>query len=157
MVYDKQNAKFNLPQTADLSIIGIYSFVIRSEIEVPNDYTMATKRIMFKEETVTVRINPCQVSTYTATKQVVSITYRIGDPDLIDGAYAFSESPICGYPETVTVTNLPSWAIHLSADKKFKIPSTRDLALIGSYTVTMRGEISMPNDASKVTYSSKFV
>ena len=112
---------------------------------------------MTAEEEVTVTVNPCQVSTYTDTQKVVSITYNIGAPDLTDGSYEFTESPICEYPETITVTNLPPWAIHNDFNKDFTIPSTSDLSLIGSYTVTLRGEIEVPDDATLTTYSPMFV
>ena len=140
-----------------MSLIGIYTFLIRSEIEVPDDYTMSTTTIMTAEEEITVTVNPCQVSTYTDTQKIVSITYNIGAPDLTDGSYEFTESPICEYPETITVTNLPPWAIHNDFSKDFTIPSTSDLSLIGSYSVTLRGEIEVPDDATLTTYSPMFV
>ena len=69
----------------------------------------------------------------------------------------FAEDPTCNYPETITVTKLPAWAIHNEDSKDFTIPETGDLSLIGSYTVTMRGEIEIPDDATMTTFSTMFV
>lgn len=69
------------------------------------------------------------------------IVYNVGAPDLIDGLYVFDEDPVCNYPETVTVTNLPVFAVHNEADSNFKIAQNHDLDIIGGYFVTLRSEI----------------
>ena len=112
-------------------LIGNYTFTVRSEIIVPNDYTMTTSSVMFKEEIVNVYVNPCSVNTYTATTNVTSITYNVGAPSLTDGHYVFEQSPFCNYPEIVTVTNLPAFATHNKDSADFTILETTDLNLIG--------------------------
>ena len=67
---------------------------------------------MFYEYDFLIRMKPCLVSTYTATTKVTLITYNIGAPTLKSVKYVFDEAPVCNYPETVTVTNLPTWATH---------------------------------------------
>ena len=52
---------------------------------------------------------------------MTEITYNIGDPALTDGLYAFEETPVCGYPETVTLTNLPTFVTHNEANSDFMI------------------------------------
>ena len=76
---------------------------------------------MTDEYDFSIFIDPCKVQTYTATTKVTSITYNIGAPSLIAGRYVFDESPLCGYPETVTVTNLPSFATHKMFSSDFAI------------------------------------
>jgi len=40
---------------------------------------------------------------------------------LTTGSYTFGEDPICDYPETVTVTNLPAFAVHNSVSADFTV------------------------------------
>ena len=56
MIHDIQNARFTLPSTSNLELIGKYTFTLRSEIKTPNDYTMKTSKVIFKEEIVTVYV-----------------------------------------------------------------------------------------------------
>ena len=95
---------------------------------------------------MTVYVNPCSVSTYSATTRVTSITYYVGDPTLIAGHYAFEENPLCGYPKTVTVTDLPSFATHNRDSSDFTILATTDLNLIGDYKVIVKSQICVPDD-----------
>ena len=67
-------------------------------------------------------MEPCLVSTYTATTTVTTIIYNVNQADLTDGFYQFDEDPVCDYPETVTVTNLPPFAIHDEPASNFIIP-----------------------------------
>ena len=69
--------------------------------------------MMFVEYDFIVFIEPCLVSTYTATLEVADISYNIGAPDLLNvGPYVFDENPVCNYPELVTLTNLPVFVTH---------------------------------------------
>ena len=103
---------FTVPQTNDLNLIGSYTVTIRSEICVPDDHTQASCTPMFAEYEFTVLMEPCLVSTYKATTKITVIVYNVNQATLTDGRYVFDEDPICGYPETVTVTDLPSFATH---------------------------------------------
>ena len=76
---------------------------------------------------------------------------------MTDGHYIFDEDPVCKYPETVTVTNLPAFATHNEPSSDFTIPQNNDLDLIGEYTVTLRSEIQVPDDYTQSTYTIKFV
>ena len=66
-------------------------------------------------------IEPCIVTDYTASKAITSMIYNIGEPDLTD-SYAFDESPVCNYPETVQVTNLPTFIVHNEASSTITVP-----------------------------------
>jgi len=81
------------------------------------------------------------------------ITYNIGAPDLTDGLYVFDEDPFCNYPETVTVTNLPTFATHNTGSIDFTIPQTSDLNLMGEYIVTINSQICVPDDYTANTCS----
>lgn len=122
MTHETGSATFTVPSTTDLSLVGTYTFTVRSEISVPVDYTMAPEVILFEEEVVTVIIDPCFVATYFDSITITEITYNIGDPTLTDGPYEFSESPVCNYPEVVTVTGLPPFATHNEGTADFTIP-----------------------------------
>ena len=68
-------------------------------------------------------MEPCLVSMYTDTVTVPDISYNIGAPSLINvGPYLFDESPVCNYPETVTLSNLPAFVTH-------NAPITADFSL----------------------------
>ena len=102
-------------------------------------------------------MQPCLVTSYDATKVITSIVYNVNQANLTAGNYQFDESPVCNYPETVTVTNLPAWAQHNIASSDFTIPQNGNLSLVGSYTVTLRSEINIPNDYTNTTFKTFFV
>lgn len=58
---------------------------------------MSSTNTFTAQQEVTVVIEPCTVTDYTASKAITSMIYNIGEPDLTD-SYAFDESPICNYP-----------------------------------------------------------
>ena len=66
-------------------------------------------------------INPCTVLDYSLTSAVKEIYYQIGTPGVTDGNYLFDEDPVCNYPETVTITNLPSFMTHDESNSEFSI------------------------------------
>jgi hypothetical protein len=120
---------------------------LRSEICVPDDYTQATCTTMFVEYDFTVFVEKCVVNTYTDTQRVGDLSYNIGGASLLNiGAYIFDEDPVCNYPETVTLTGLPTFISHSEPGSDFDLPITTDLSLIGSYVVTIRSEIFVPDD-----------
>ena len=99
----------------------------------------------------------CLVTDYTATTVVTRIEYVIGSSTLTDGFYEFMENPDCGYPETVTLTGLPTFVTHNENNSDFTIPQTSDLSLLGEYPVTIRSEICVPDDHTQSTCSTMFV
>ena len=53
------------------------------------------------------------------------------------------------------MTNLPLFVTHNSpASDDFTVPQNNDLALIGFYVVSIRSEISVPDDYSKTTFTT---
>ena len=60
---------------------------------------------------------------------------------MTDGTYAFEQSPFCDYTETISVTNLPSFATHNSGSKDFTVASTADKSFVGEHVVTIRSEL----------------
>ena len=98
------------------------------------------------------------VDTYSISQEVGDITYHIGADSLMNvGKYIFTEDPVCQYPETVTLTNLPSFVEHNESTSDFTISRNADLSLIGSYLVTIRSEIQVPDDATSSSFSTFFV
>ena len=147
---------FTLPKTSDLSLLGEYTITIRAEIQVPNDYTQATFTAMFAEHEFVVYMEPCIVDDLTATTIVPKIIYNVNQPDLTTGFYQFEENPVCNYPQTVTLTNLPAFAIHNEPTSDFTIAQNNDLGLIGAYTVRIRSEVEVPDDYTRSTFTTKF-
>ena len=105
----------------------------------------------------TVFMEPCLITSYEATTKVTVIVYNVNQLSLTAGNYVFDESPFCGYPETVAVTDLPAFATHNEVASDFTIPQNNNLDLIGEYSVTLRSEISVPNDHTKTTFTPHFV
>ena len=98
-----------------------------------------------------IRVQPCQVDTYSRVIVAGPINFNIGKPTYIDGLYSFGEDPICDYAETVTVTNLPSFVTHNNGSADFTISEINDLSLIGEYVITIRSQICVPDDYTKNT------
>ena len=123
---------------------------------MPNDASSGTTTTMFVEYDFTVFIEPCIVSTYLATLEVADISYNIGASELANvSPYVFDEDPLCGYPETVTLSDLPVFVTHNGpTSDDFTVPFNNDLALIGSYVVTIRSEISIPDDYTKTAFTT---
>ena len=53
--------------------------------------------------------------------------------------------------------NLPEFVTHNVGTSDFTIDQNSDLSLIGSYTVTIRSEIYIPDDYTKTSYTTMFV
>ena len=68
----------------------------------------------------------------------------------------FDEDPVCNYPETVTLTNLPSFVVHNEPSSDFTIEKNTDLGIIGGYTATIYSEIKVPDDHTKLTFTTLF-
>ena len=130
---------------------------LRSEIRVPNDYTGTTFTTKFVEYNFVIQVEECVVNTYKANQIITVISYNVGAPTLVSPKYSFDEEPACYYPETVTVKNLPPFVTHDEAASEFTIAKNTDLSIIGSYTVTLRSEISVPTDYTKTSFTKKFV
>ena len=105
-------------------MIGEYTVTIRSEIEVTDDPSGSTFTTKCVEYEFTIFVEPCIVNTYTATLEVADISYNIGAPELLNvSPYVFDEEPVCNYPETVTLTNLPTFVTHNGpASDDFSVP-----------------------------------
>ena len=88
---------------------------------------------------------------------VTVIVYNVNQATLTDGLYIFDEDPVCNYPETVTVTDLPVFATHNEQNSDFTILQNNDLSLIGEYTVTLKSEIQVPDDHTQATFTPFFV
>ena len=88
---------------------------------MPDDYTKSTFTTIFVEYNFPLRVQPCKVTTYTRDVVVGDINYNVGAASLTTGSYTFGEDPICDYPETVTVTNLPAFASHNSGTADFTV------------------------------------
>lgn len=91
------------------------------------------------------------MTTYSRTIVAAPINHGIKESQKNDGVYSFGEDPICDYPETVTVTNLPAFATHNSGTADFTIDYVDDLSLVGEYIVTIRSEICVPDDYTGAT------
>jgi len=146
---------FTVPSNFDLSLIGQYIVTIKSEINVPQNAEQTQFQNMFVQYNFLVIVDPCSILDYVDTPpRVIELRYNIGAPALTDGNYVFDEVPYCGYPEIVTLTNLPTFVTHNGGVSDFTIPQNSDLSIIGEYTVTLKSRISVPDDYLKSSYTN---
>lgn len=150
-VHNDGAADFTIPSTSDLSLIGEYIVTLKSEICTPDDFTGTTCTPLIAEYEFPIYMEPCIVTSYFDSETVGIIEYFIGASAITDGSYAFTQDQACGYPETVTVTNLPAWAVHNEANADFIVPFTDDLSRLGEYIVTINSQICVPDDYTKAT------
>ena len=135
-------------------MIGSYPIVVKAEITHYQDHTKMTTTKVSNIFEFTVYMTPCRITDYVETLKVVEIRYALGERALQDGPYTFDEKPFCGYPETVTLTNLPGFVTHNGASSDFTVPQNGDLSLIGEYTVNIRSEVQVPDDHTQSTFTS---
>lgn len=57
------------------------------------------------------------------------------------------------YPETLTVTNVPTFATHNLATADFTVNQFTDLSKLGEYLVHIKSQISVPKDYTKTTFT----
>lgn len=86
----------------------------------------------------TIFVEPCLITDYFAIIEVPDITYNVGQGSLTTGNYFNVQTPGCGYPETISTTDLPTFAIQNTASKDFTL-ETVSLGDIGRYTVSYEG------------------
>jgi hypothetical protein len=91
------------------------------------------------------------VTTYSRSIVAGTIRQKVGAPAKTEGTYSFVEDPVCGYPEIVTIENLPTFVSHNEDLNDFAIDSVEDLDLIGEYIVTIKSEICVPDDWTQTT------
>ena len=103
-----------------------------------------------------ITINPCQVTNFINVQAMGDITYRLGNPDLTQGTYSVQDSPgACGYEQTFAVTGLPAFAMHDESSRTFTVFETLDHSLIGRYPVKITVSVSVPNDYTKTSFTTK--
>lgn len=109
--YREPRRDFRVSKTIDLSLIGSYDITVNAEVTHFTDSSKSDTVTVLTPMTFTLFIEPCVVTDYVDTTTIIEIYYPLGTPDLTDGYYVFDEVPgFCGYPETVTLTNLPAFA-----------------------------------------------
>ena len=112
---------------------------------------------MSDEYNFSIYIEPCLITSYDSLQTVSSIEYAIGALSLTGGSYAFVQTPECGYDESVTILNLPSFLTHNELSADFTVSALSDLSLIGEYTITVRSEIMVPTDYTKSSFDTILV
>ena len=154
MSHNNGSEDFTVTKFLDLSLIGSYIVTIRSEINIPLDAAKTQILNMFDQYNFLVIVNPCSFQDYVATAWVVDLHYNIGATALTSGNYEFDEQPLsCGYPETVTLTNLPAFVTHNVSTFDFTIPKTSDLNIVGEYIVNIKSHISVPDNYLKSSFT----
>ena len=76
------------------------------------------------------------------------MTYFLADSNLETQTYSITQTPDCGYDETVTLEPSYSW-IHVDADTNtisIDYLDSTNSALIGVYTLSLKKTICIPDD-----------
>ena len=103
---------------------------------------------MMVEYPMSIIVEPC-INTDFSTVPISKMTYTIGSGPIQSEIYSFTQTPLCNYPEALTVINLPSFATHDDIQQNFGVSKTEDLSLHGIYDVTLRSEFQQPTDYTK--------
>ena len=143
VIHNEAASTFTVPSTLDINRVGQYTVTVKSEINVPDDASQTSFSTFSDQFEITIEIQ-CIINTYLDTVKVQTINYTLGNPTMTDGTYAFEQSPFCNYPETVSVTNLPSFATHNIGNKDFTVTSTADKSFVGEHVVTIRSKLVQP-------------
>ena len=114
---------------------------------------MASFTPLIAEHTFNVLINPCKVVSIDPKVFAAELFYNINQPTKTGAYYEFEQSPACGYPQTVTILDLPAFVTHNDASSEFTILKSSDGSLVGEYTVTIRSEVQVPDDYTKSTFT----
>ena len=131
--HNAASGDFTIPQTVDLSILGQYSVTVRAEIDIPSHKSGTPSDTIASELLFEIQVNPCEVNEYSRQLVPATIFHKVGAAAKNDGAYSFKELPECGYKQTVTVSDLPSFVTHNQDTSDFTIQKVSDLTLIGEY------------------------
>ena len=103
-------------------------------------------------------MEPCRIFSFEGDPIVNDLYYTIGQQSVTSGKYGFIQDKNCGYEETFAVNGVdPKWITHNTATKDFTVPFTMDNAAEGTYVITIRNEISVPDSADKLQYTKHFV
>ena len=139
---------FTIAFTSDLAFLGIYNITIASTFTQPSISGVSSQ--VTKSTGFQLIVSPCTVLSYSILSTVNgTVSYTLGDPSFSFGPYQFSQSPNCGYNETVSITGLPigTYLTHNSVNRNFTIVKTSisDYAFLGVYNATIQSQFMQPN------------
>lgn len=145
MSHNEASQDFTVLESQDQRLIGEYTFTVKSEISVPTDHSKTAFTPFVIEFDILIIIDPCIVDSYFDTLTAQTIEYAIGSAAQIHiSPYEFTQTPNCGYQETVSLKNLPSMVTHNPMANDFTVPKNADLSQIGLYSVTLISKIQVP-------------
>lgn len=81
---------FNVDSIIDSSLMGSYSVTIHAEIQVPDDHTQSTFTTWAAEQTFSVYVQPCQLTSVSAVVFATEVIQSIGESGKTGGAYEFA-------------------------------------------------------------------
>lgn len=110
-----------MQQSNDLSLVGQYLVTVVGTLSFHEDYTLTNKATLTAQFTFTIFVEPCKVDSFVGEPLIDFISYSVGSATLTAGDYGFTQTPPCGYAQTITVSGLPSFVDHREADKNFQI------------------------------------
>ena len=142
LTHNTVSREFTIAKTSDLAFLGIYNATITSTFLQPSLSGISPVK---KSITFQLIVNPCTVTSYDVVKAIVTpVSYTLGDASKTFGPYQFSQSPNCGYIETVSVTGLPAgtYLTHNTVSRDFTIIKTSDFAFLGIYNATITSTFS---------------
>ena len=111
---------------------GLYTV----EVEISLRETPDVKEVA----TVTIQIDPCQISSFEGAVTPQSLSYAVDAPKVTSFAYLFTQNVACGYDESIEVSGLPEFMTHKPDDRDFTI-FTNELSNNGAYEVSVISSI----------------
>lgn len=134
-----------------MATLGRHTVTVENVISVPADFNKVEAEYVDWTVSITVvfAIDPCIISTFVKHTFPTLIEYELGDPEFLQ-ALEFTQTPACGYVETITIT--PSSPVYIYAQAsdndshQFTIPLQTDKANVGLVTYTVLASVEEPTD-----------
>ena len=92
-----ENQSFLINKNLEQKWLKTYNIVIRSEFNQPTAIGESVKVKQTKE--FVLEVEPCTVTEFSSDSAIGTITYTLGEASFKFGAYAFTQSPFCGYDQ----------------------------------------------------------
>lgn len=105
------------------------------------------------EYAFTVEILPCVISSFSSNT-IPDVELATNDPSFTTNKMLFTQSPICNYAETLSMTTLPAFITYNEATKDFTIEGL-DTNAVGIYTIEVQSEIRVPDNSEKSSYTTE--
>ena len=138
-------------ETQTLSIVPTHNSEV-GQWEIDIEVSLVGDPLIKEVTTVTVIVNPCQVTELIGAILEVPIVYPLHTPVMIGALYSFTQTKDCGYVPVIEVIDLPSFVTHNEVDQSFSVESSNP-ADENTYSISIMATLSVPETYKKETFT----